>query len=105
MDAGKRMRLSVAERRSGRRCMASIGLWAAFWALGLGLLASPGMSQERRPHKAVAGRPAAVMAEKQFTIAKIEPYANKEEVQILFQQARAPGRLEGQSAPPAPGED
>ena len=54
--------------------------------LGLGS-GSPGLSgnvPRASAPKAVAGRPAAVAAEKQFTIVKIEPDAAKEEVNIFF---------------------
>ncbi len=57
---------------------------AALWVLDLGLLASPGNSQERRPAKAGDARPAAPAPEKQFTIARIEPDAKNEEVRIFF---------------------
>ena len=71
MDAGHKdtSRLWPA-RYAGRRLIALIGLLlVAFWALDLGLLASPGRAQERRPAKA-GRRP---VSDRQFTIAKIEP--------------------------------
>ena len=83
MDAGQRVLSSEAARYAGRRLFALIGLLlVSFWALDLGLLVAPARAQERRPAKA----PAAV-SDRQFTIAKIEPDAGKEEVQIFFSKA------------------
>lgn len=87
MDAGKRVVSPGAARWWGRRVIALIGLlMAGFWALELGLLVSPGESQSRRPARAPEGHPAAAPAppERQFTIAKIEPDAKNEVVQITF---------------------
>ena len=97
MDAGKGtlfQDLPGAAHHPGRRCLALIGLLlAAFWALDLGLLATPGGAQPRRPTKAADHRPAATAApDKQFTIVKIEPDAKSEEVRIFFSK---PVPLEG----------
>ena len=63
MDAGKGALwhdLSGTAHHPGRRFLALIGLLlAAFWALDLGLLATPGGAQPRRPTKAADQRPAA----------------------------------------------
>ncbi|MCX5893187.1 MAG: hypothetical protein NTW80_09490, partial [Deltaproteobacteria bacterium] len=88
MDAGQRVRLPGAARYTGRRLIALIGLLLiAFWALDLGLLASPGESQVRRPAKA-----AAAVSDRQFTITRVEPDAGKEEIRISFSK---PVPLEG----------
>jgi uncharacterized protein YfaS (alpha-2-macroglobulin family) len=92
MEAGKRgffQALSEAAAKASRPRFAFMALLlAAFCSLGLGLWAGSGKSQERRPTQAAA----AAAADRQFTILKIEPDAQKEEVRIFFDK---PLLLEG----------
>src|SRR5208337_3681283 len=92
MDAGNRgsfqAHSGTAAKASWPRPVLRALLLAAFCSLGLGLWAGSGDSQERRP--AQAGTTAA--ADSQFTILKIEPDAQKEEVRIFFDK---PLLLEG----------
>jgi hypothetical protein len=88
MDTGQKLPSPGAAGDLGRRFLVLLSLWlAAIWILDLGLWVSPGKSQERRPAQA----PVAV-GDRQFTIAKIEPDAKKEEVHLYFSK---PVPLEG----------
>ncbi len=92
MDAGNRgsfqAHSGAAAKASQPRLAFLALLLAAFCFLGLGLWTGSGNSQERRP--AQAGATAA--RDTQFTILKIEPDAQKEEVRIFFNK---PVPLEG----------
>jgi len=92
VDAGNRgsfqAHSGAAAKASQPRLAFLALLLAAFCFLGLGLWTGSGNSQERRP--AQAGATAA--GNSQFTILKIEPDAQKEEVRIFFDK---PLPLEG----------